>query len=119
MLTALLCIAIVTTEKYVRDARNAAAASAAATEAAEAAAAAEHHNQNYHNLPPVAYGGSTSARRTMTVGSGEDGTDDSEPDRPPSYGALHGRVLGTGRPAPPGQFTGVSNQDLEESDEEY
>jgi hypothetical protein len=102
----------------VRDARNAAAAEAAATEAAQAAEAARYHNENYHNLPPVAYGGPTSARRTMTVGPGEDDNDD-DPDAPPSYGALHGRVLGTGRPAPPGDFPSISRQDLEESDDDY
>ena len=54
----------------------------------------------------------------MTVGSGE--SDEDGPDAPPSYGDLHGRVLKTGRPAPPGPaFPSISNQDLEESDGDY
>ena len=104
-------------DRIVRDARTAAAAEAAATQAAADLAAARHHNDDYHNLPPVAYGGPTSARRTMTVGPGED--DDEDLDGPPSYGQLHGRVLGTGRPAPPSEFASVSRQDLEESEEDY
>ncbi|BGP45882.1 hypothetical protein JCM10450v2_001717 [Rhodotorula kratochvilovae] len=48
----------------------------------------------------------------------EDGEEDEDEDRPPSYGELHGRVLGTGLPpggdAAPAGVRMVNQQDLEE-----
>lgn len=96
-------------ERHVRQARAAAAAAAEA----DVATSTRDFNEDHFNIPPVAGGGPTSAARTMTVGSGVSDSDD-EMDAPPSYGQLHGRVLGTGEPPGALLISGVSNQDLEQ-----
>ncbi|KDE07006.1 hypothetical protein, variant [Microbotryum lychnidis-dioicae p1A1 Lamole] len=59
--------------------------------------------------------GSTSAARSMTIQQNDD--DDEDTERPPSYGSVTGRVLGTGE-AVVDHDGFVQNPDLEDSDEE-
>ncbi|SCV69021.1 BQ2448_2041 [Microbotryum intermedium] len=91
-----------------------------ARQASEAEAKAELERQRLQaddasELP--VFTGSTSAARSMTIDRNDDDDDEDAGDRPPSYGSVTGRVLGTGEPVVDHDGF-VQNQDLETSDED-